>query len=576
MDINWLHKKRADQAEIKQLGEDIKIDSILSEILIQRGIKTVEEAKTFFNPSLDDLHDPFLMKNLKSAAKRLEKAILNKQKIRLLGDYDVDGTTSVALLYTYLKDLTDNLSFYVPDRYEEGYGVSQKSVELAVEDGVELFITIDCGTKNSLELNWLSNRGCDVIVCDHHEPGDELPNGILLNPKQVDCEYPFKDLCGCGVGYKLLEGYEKLIKKENSTLTSLLDYVAIAIGADIVSVMGENRILTHFGMQILKDKPRPCFVSLLNSAGKTGDITLTDVVFGIAPRINAAGRIRVASDAVKLMISEDDKEITSLALQIEAHNSERKSLDSGITIEALQQILDNEEYANQSSTVVFHDSWSKGVVGIVASRLIEQHFRPTIVLTEQEGLLTGSARTVNDFDIHSALVTCEDLLEKFGGHQHAAGMTLKKENFKAFQKRFDQYVREHILEEDKSPKLIVDLEIKMTDIFKPGESLAILPRLKRILDRMEPFGPNNMKPVFLLRGVCASSVRILKGAHLKLEILHPDYPQVKIPAIGFGHADKEDLVASGMEFDLAFTLEANHWKNRTTLQLSIKDIKEAQ
>jgi single-stranded-DNA-specific exonuclease len=573
MQKRWLVTGPIPKHEVVSLSDALKVNTVVSEILLQRGIKNFEEAKEFFRSDVKKLHDPFLMKGMLDAVLRLNKAIQDNDSVMLYGDYDVDGTTSVALLYNYLSGKIKNLSFYIPDRYEEGYGVSQKGMEKALTDKIDLIITLDCGIKNKTELDWAVDKGIEVIVCDHHEPGEALPKAIILNPKQKGCAYPFKDLCGCGVGFKLLQGLQQHNKWKEKELFDLLDYVAIAIGADLVSVVDENRILAIEGLKRLNTKTRKNFDKLLEIAGKVKPLTLTDVVFTIAPRINAAGRINVGSDAVRLMISNDVDEIQMFANSINDHNTERRALDEVITKEALAILASDKSFEKQKSTVVFKEGWSKGVVGIVASRLIEQHFKPTIVFAESNGLLTGSARTVNDFDIHETLTKCADLLVKFGGHTHAAGLTLEKGKIGEFKTRFESIVAEGLATEDLHPTVNVDLEINFTDIFTRGESLQAIPRLKRVLDQLEPHGPKNMKPVFLSRNVYAVNTRVLKEKHLKLTLVQPD-SDIQLEAIGFNLGDKLDLLGSGLPVDILYTLEGNTWKDRTTLQLNVKDIRE--
>ncbi len=573
MQKRWLITEPIPLADIKSLSNALKVSTVMSEILLQRKVNSFSQAEEFFRPDLKKLHDPFTMKGMDLAVKRLTLATENKESVLLYGDYDVDGTSSVALLYNYLKSKVEKLQFYIPDRYEEGYGVSMKGMQHAVDINADLIITLDCGIKNKAELDWAVEKGVDVIVCDHHEPGDELPKAIILNPKQKDCDYPFKDLCGCGVGFKFLQALQQKNGWKEEELFQLLDFVAIAIGADLVSVVDENRILAYHGLKQFNKKTRPNFAKLLEIAGKPLPLTLTDVVFTIAPRINAAGRINVGSDAVRLMISEDNDEIQEFANNINDHNTERRALDETITKEALQMLSEDGTFEKQKSTVVYKEGWSKGVVGIVASRLIEQHFKPTIVFAGSNGLLTGSARTVNDFDIHESLTKCSDLLVKFGGHTHAAGLTIEKEKINEFKKRFESVVAEGLAVEDLHPTVSVDIEINFSDIFNSGESLQKLPRLKRVLDQLEPHGPGNMKPVFITKNVFAVNTRILKEKHLKLTLVQPD-SDIQLEAIGFNLADKIDFLASGVPADIIYTLESNTWNDRTTLQLNIKDVRE--
>lgn len=572
MQKRWTLLPSPENDAVLRLCNELKIDTVLSQLLLQRDIKNFQEAERFFRPKLSELHDPFLLLNMASAVERLEEALVKKQKILLYGDYDVDGTTSVALLFHFLREKSEQLQFYIPDRYSEGYGVSQSAMEWAVEEKFDLLITLDCGIKNVKELNWIKEKGVDVIVCDHHEPGETIPEAIVLNPKQVGCPYPFKELCGCGVAFKLLQALITRSIGNEEEIMALLDFVALAIGADIVSVQGENRILAYHGLNLINEVGRPCFDVLLQVAGRAKPVTLTDVVFTIAPRINAAGRIFQASEAVELMLSSSPEEIKERAEKINEYNSTRRNLDESITTEALEQIINEPDFENRRTNLAHKEGWSKGVVGIVASRLIEQHYKPTIVFAEEDGILTGSARTVNDFDIHHCLVQCEDLLLKFGGHTHAAGLSLTKNNLPAFKSRFENIVAESIAVEDLQPTVSISLEIQFSDIFKAKESRTALPRLKRLLDLMEPHGPQNMKPVFLTRNVYATDARVLKDKHLKLTVTQPD-TTLNIAAIGFSLADKLDDVASGVPFDIAYTIESNTWKDKTTLQLNIKDIR---
>jgi single-stranded-DNA-specific exonuclease len=506
------------------------------------------------------------------AVDRVNTAIRLGEKVLLFGDYDVDGTTAVALLYSFLKEHYDALDYYIPDRYKEGYGVSFQGIDHAVENGFSLIISLDCGIRSVEHVAYAKEKGVDFIVCDHHNPGEVLPDCIVLDPKRKDCSYPYKELSGCGVGFKLLQGLSIKNGWELDKLFKHLDLLAISIGADIVPVTGENRILCYHGMLQLNDQPRKAFQELLAVAQKTFPLTLTDVVFTIAPRINAAGRLRSGKHAVELMISDDVDEIRRIALEIDADNKERRKLDQLITSEALELIGHDTQFEQRKTTVVFKNDWHKGVVGIVASRLIEKHFRPTIVLTESNGKATGSARTVNDFDIHAALIKCEHLLDQFGGHTHAAGMTLPLENVTSFQEQFEKVVNELITIEDQTPEQEVDVEIGFDEIFLHGENRMKVPRIKRILEQFEPHGPGNMKPVFMAKNVYATDLRVLKEAHLKLTMVQPD-SDVAIDGIGFGLAEKQDLVASGLPFDVVFTLESNKWNNKETLQLNFKDIR---
>jgi single-stranded-DNA-specific exonuclease len=572
MQKRWLIKSAVDDTTLEEFRSLLKVDKIVGTLLLQRGIQSFDEANLFFRPELSQLHDPFLMKDLREAAERINSAIANNERILLFGDYDVDGTTAVALMYTFLRKHYENVDFYIPDRYAEGYGVSYQGIDHAQAEGCALIISLDCGIRSVEHVAYAKSKNIDFIVCDHHNPGNELPDCLVLDPKRKDCAYPYKELSGCGVGFKLLQGLVQINEWNLHELYEQLDLLAVSIGADIVPVTGENRVLCYFGMQHLNAKPRKAFQELLLVAKRSFPLSLTDVVFTIAPRINAAGRLRSGRFAVQLMISENSDEIRQLALEIDEDNKERRTIDKVITREALEMIDADPSFLTSKSTVVFKQDWHKGVVGIVASRLIEKHFKPTIVLTESNGKATGSARTTNHFDIHEALTRCEHLLEQFGGHTHAAGMTLALENVEEFRREFDKVVGSLITLEDATPEQEIDIEINFDEIFLPGENRMKLPRLKRILDQFEPHGPGNMKPVFLVRNVYATDQRILKEEHLKLKVVQPN-SDVALDAIGFNLADKADLTASGVPFDLAFTLETNRWQERETIQLNIKDIR---
>lgn len=572
MQKRWLIKSAVDDTIVEEFRSLLKVDKIVGTLLLQRGIQSFDEANLFFRPELSQLHDPFLMKDLREAADRINSAIANNERILLFGDYDVDGTTAVALMYTFLRKHYENVDFYIPDRYAEGYGVSYQGIDHAQAEGCALIISLDCGIRSVEHVAYAKSKNIDFIVCDHHNPGNELPDCLVLDPKRNDCAYPYKELSGCGVGFKLLHGLVQINEWNLHELYEQLDLLAVSIGADIVPVTGENRVLCYFGMQHLNAKPRKAFQELLLVAKRSFPLSLTDVVFTIAPRINAAGRLRSGRFAVQLMISENSDEIRQLALEIDEDNKERRTIDKVITREALEMIDADPLFLTSKSTVVFKEDWHKGVVGIVASRLIEKHFKPTIVLTESNGKATGSARTTNHFDIHEALTRCDHLLEQFGGHTHAAGMTLALENVEEFRREFDKVVGSLITLEDATPEQEIDIEINFDEIFLPGENRMKLPRLKRILDQFEPHGPGNMKPVFLVRNVYATDQRILKEEHLKLKVVQPN-SDVALDAIGFNLADKADLTASGVPFDLAFTLETNRWQERETVQLNIKDIR---
>ena len=571
MQKRWLAKSPIDSTQIDEIRSKLKVDSVVAELLLQRGIDSYDTAEQFFRPKLSELHDPFLMKNMAGAVDRLNQAIEKEEKVLLYGDYDVDGTTAVATLYSFLKNHIKNLDYYIPDRYSEGYGVSEQGIDFAIKEKFDLIITLDCGIKAVNTLNRAAENGVDVIVCDHHTPGDILPNALILDPKQFDCEYPYEELSGCGVGFKLLQGLIQKNQWKLEPLFELLDLLAISIGADIVQITGENRILCFHGLRLLNENPRVAFKEMLILANRSFPVSLTDVVFTIAPRINAAGRLRSGKYAVELMISDDLEEIRQLAAEINEDNLNRRELDQQITQEALSKLENQPE--DRFSNVVYDDDWHKGVVGIVASRIIESHYKPTVVLTRSNGHFSGSARSVEGFDLYAAISKCEDLLEQFGGHTHAAGMTLLPENVEKFANRFEEVVKESIEVEQLTEQLEIDIEIGFDQLFTPEENRLKIPRLKRILNQFEPHGPGNMKPVFVSRNVFATDVRVLKDAHLKLRVVQPN-SDVAIDAIGFNLAHKEDEVASGIPFDLAYTIETNRWNGKETIQLNIKDIRE--
>lgn len=571
MEKKWLVKTPQNKEKTKELQDALKVNQIVAELLLQRGIDTFEGAEAFFRPKLEDLHNPFLMKNMDLAVNRLENAIKNEEKILLFGDYDVDGTTAVALMYGFLKSYCPTIDFYIPDRYAEGYGISFQGIDYAKDNGQTLIIALDCGIKAIDKVIYAKEKGIDFIICDHHEPGNEIPDCIVLDQKQKDCSYPYKELSGCGVGFKLLQGFLNHRNEPMEKLYPFLDLLAISIGADIVAITGENRILCAHGLRILNESPRVAFKELLEVSGKKFPLTLTDVVFIIAPRINAAGRIRSGRMAVELMISEDQEEMNRLSKEINADNLERRSLDQRITAEAIQQIKENPTFEETASTVVFDASWHKGVVGIVASRLIEKYYRPTIVLTESNGLVGGSARSIANFDLYKALTECEDLLEQFGGHQHAAGMTLKRENLDVFTKRFDEVVKRNLRSDNKIPIQEIDVQIDLNDIHGEEEYYKI-PRLKRIIESFEPHGPGNMKPVFYSTNLFASDSRLVKEAHLKLKVIQPK-SKLNYDAIGFNLAHKELETVSGVPFEMAYTLETNDFNGKKSVQLNIKDIR---
>ena len=567
----WQFQQFNQQEELVKLIEGLDISTSLAKILLDRDITNFDAAKSFFRPQLEELHDPFLMKGMDDAVNRIQDAIANDEKIMIFGDYDVDGTTAVALMYQYLTNFTQNLTYYIPDRYKEGYGVSDIGIDFAIDNDITLIIALDCGTKAVEKVKRAKKNKVDFIICDHHTPGETIPDAILLNPKQKGCNYPFKELSGCGVGFKLAQAINDTMALPFSEIEYLLDLVMVAIGADIVSVMGENRVMAHYGLKKLNEQPRVGFKELLKLAKKEGKLTVTDVVFTIAPRINAAGRIKTGNKAVELLLTDTVEAAEVIGKEINNYNTERRVLDKDITEQALNQIRNDEWLLNAQSTVVFNKSWHKGVVGIVASRLIETFYRPTIVLTESNGQAVGSARSVKDFNVYNAIEQCSDLITQFGGHFYAAGMTMPVENVPAFKLKFNQVVSDTITKEQQQSKIEITDVIEFRDIFEAERN--VIPKFYRVLKQFAPFGPDNMHPVFVSKNVeISGSARLLKDEHLKLKVMQADYPDIEIDAIGFGLGEFYNQVQN-KTFDIAYTIDENNWRGKSTLQLMIKDIK---
>ena len=548
---------------VEELSKKIGVNKSIAELLVARGIYDFESAKYFFRPEWSHLHDPFLMKDMKEAVTRIQKAIDTGEGVMIFGDYDVDGTTSVALLTSYLNDKIPKLRAYIPDRYNEGYGISKKGIQEAQADGISLIIALDCGVKAIEQINYANSLEIDFIICDHHLPGPQIPNALaVLDPKRKDCNYPFKELCGCGVGFKLVQALQKHFKSSELELLIYLDLVAIAIAADIVPITGENRTLTFLGLKQLQNSPRLGLHLFIKDIKRP--LVVRDLVYIIAPRINASGRMDQGINSVELLMSKDQNKILSIARSIEFFNTERKSTEERIVEEALQQIELEEEIEN-SSTVVYHHSWHKGVIGIVASRLIEKFYRPTVVITKSGDILAGSARSVSGFDIYSALKSCEDSMIKFGGHKYAAGLTLKPEKLNNFKKAFEDYVKENILPEQKSPFLNYDLELELNNLN---------PKFFRILNQMEPFGPQNSQPVFVTcncRDAGGSRIVGNNKNHLKLDII--DEKGIRFKGIGFGIGYYLKKIKMQKTFSLLYTLDENHYNGEVSLQLNVKDLK---
>jgi single-stranded-DNA-specific exonuclease len=581
MEKRWEIKSVPEPEQIDALSEDLGISKVITKLLVQRGISTYDDAFHFFRPSFEDLHDPFLMLDMDKAIERIERAIEDRENIMVYGDYDVDGTTSVALVFSFFKRHYPNLIYYIPDRYNEGYGISYKGIDTAHKENVSLIIALDCGIKAVEKIDYAKQKGIDFIICDHHLPGDELPKAhAILDPKQPDCEYPYKELSGCGVGFKLIQAYAASNDIDFADLEPYLDLVAISIAADIVDVTGENRVLAYYGLKQINQNPRPGIESILEYTNikRTYDneskfafnkeLMISDLVFTIGPRINAAGRVSIARNSVDLLKATDRKEADRIASDINEQNDERRNLDSQATEEALEMIKNDERLQSSKTTVVYSTSWHKGVLGIVASRLTETYYRPSIVFNLENGMLTGSARSVKGFDVYSAIDQCSDLLENFGGHKYAAGLSMKEENIKEFIYRFEDIVAKSIDDVLLVPEIEVDAEIDLKNINK---------KFYNILRQFAPFGPGNMSPVFVTRNVLDSGhARVVGNDHLKLQVVDADTLRSFFDSIAFQQGDKINIVNSQQAFDICYSIGENTWNGRTSLQLFIKDIKSVQ
>ncbi|NHM03019.1 single-stranded-DNA-specific exonuclease RecJ [Flavobacterium difficile] len=562
--MRWTIKSKPEKEKVQALQNVLSVDETIATLLVQRGIETFEQAKTFFRPTLEDLHNPYLMKDMDKAVSRIEKAIANNENILVFGDYDVDGTTAVSLVSSYLRSYYPNVATYIPDRYNEGYGISYIGIDYAEDNDVSLIIALDCGIKSLDHVNYAKAKNIDFIICDHHRPGDSLPEAIaVLDPKRSDCSYPYDELCGCGVGFKLIQA---LAENRNQTILDLvpyLDLVATAIAADIVPITGENRVLAKFGLEVINTNPRPGIKALIQNVKKKV-LTITDVVFIVAPRINAAGRVKHGNEAVALLTEYNLEQAEQFASEIEGYNSDRKDLDKQITKEALLQIEENNE-TERFSTVVYQENWHKGVIGIVASRLVENYYRPTIVFTKSGDKLAASARSVKDFDVYNALEACSEHLVQFGGHMYAAGMTLKEENYQNFKEAFEKVVKNTIHPDLLIPEIAVDLELDFSDINE---------KFMRILKQFEPFGPENMTPVFMSKNIVDSGYAKTLGndsEHLKVFVKQNHSPNFN--AIGFGLGKKINLVKNKQPFDAVYVVEENEWNGNVSLQLQLRDIR---
>ena len=559
---------------LKDAADDLVAEGLVHErctlqaarLLVQRGMTDRENASLFFRPELAHLHDPFLMAGMQQAVERIERALGDQERVMVYGDYDVDGTTAVALVYAFLRKFTGNITFYIPDRYAEGYGISFAGIDHAAADGVSLIIALDCGIKAIDKAEYARSKGIDLIICDHHRPGDRLPDAVaILDPKRDDCNYPYKELSGCGIGFKLMQGFAQRNGIPEQDLWPLLDLVAVSTACDIVPITGENRVLAHFGLQQLNIDPRPGLKVMMGMANVKKKLCVTDLVFMIGPRINAAGRVEHGRQAVELLLSHEAKQAEQMGLRLDLNNSHRQEIDKEITQQAMEQIAGDPRLRSAWSTVLFHGSWHKGVIGIVASRLIEKYYRPTVILTESNGMAVGSARSVKGFDVYEAINSCSDLLEQFGGHMYAAGLTMPLENVPLFRERFEEVVRGKMQPHMRIPEEEVDIELRFTDLTPP---------LFMVLKHMAPYGPGNMRPLFLTRGVMdRGQARLVGVDHLKMCLAHPEDERIHFDAIGFKLAHHLDLVKSGKPFSIVYCVEENEWQGRRSVQLNIKDIK---
>lgn len=566
MEKQWRIFKHPSPADVAQLQEKLGVDRIVASLLHQRGLSDFESAKLFFRPELSQLHDPFLMKGMKLAIDRINSAIQKNEKVMIYGDYDVDGTTSVSLVFSFFKEHIRQIDHYIPDRYKEGYGISFKGIDYAADNGFSLIIALDCGIKAIDKIDYANSKNIDFIICDHHLPGDEVPKAhAVLDPKQTDCNYPYKELSGCGIGFKLIQAFSIQNKLPLQNCYNYLDLTAASIAADIVPITGENRVLAQHGLSIINSQPRPGIKALLNLNQSTQPATITSLVFGLGPRINAAGRIDHARKAVELLICDNDSEAAELASAINDTNTHRKDLDLGTTQEAYEILENDVKLADKTTTVLFNEKWHKGVIGIVASRLIERYYRPTIILTESDGKATGSARSVKEFDVYSAIEKCSDLLEQFGGHKFAAGLTLKKENVEAFQIKFEQIVSSSITKDQLIPKTEIDLVIDLHEITE---------KLVRILKQFAPHGPENMTPSFCCRNVFDTGWgRIVGTNHLKLELFQKSNPNIRFQAIAYDKGDYINFFQRKTPMDIVFKIQENDYKGISSVQLLIEEIK---
>ena len=573
-ECKWILKEPADAAKVSRLAAELGIDSVLADLLVKRGVETFEQARSFFRPSLEDLHDPFLMKDMDIAVQRVRDAITGGQRILVYGDYDVDGTTAVSLVYSFLRRFTPEVDFYIPDRYSEGYGLSMKGIDYAAGSGVKLIITLDCGIKAIEKVEYARTKGIDVIICDHHLPEAELPKAVaVLDPKREDCHYPFDDLSGCGVGFKLVQAYSIRYGIPFESLIPLLDLLVVSISADLVSMVGENRVLAHFGLKQLNEDPRKGLLAMISlSQLEPGHLTIDDIVFKIGPRINAAGRMDEGKKAVELLSATDMDRALEIGREINEKNNDRKDIDREITREALEMVQKGKCLINDNAIIVYNPGWNKGVVGIVASCLVEAFYKPTVVLTNSNaaGFITGSARSVAGFDLYESIEHCADLLEDFGGHVYAAGLTLKQSNIKEFAERINGFISGKITTEMLTPVVTIDAKLDFAQI---------TPKFLRLLKQFQPFGPGNNNPLFLTENVYDGGNGRKVGAggvHVKLDLIQESQPYHQIPAIAFNMSEFYDYIKAGNPFDACYSIVENYYRGNSTTQLRIKDLHERE
>ena len=564
MENRWSAKQIPNQEVVARLSKEINVSIHIANILVQRGIDTFEKAKQYFRPSLSDLHDPFLLKDMDVAYARIKDAVTKQEKMMVYGDYDVDGTTAVSIVYSYFKTLNQNIEYYIPDRYKEGYGISKIGIDFAAENNIHLIIALDCGIRSNDLIDYANSKGVDFIICDHHLPGEKLPNAAaILNPKRFDCTYPYKELSGAGIGFKLIQGYSKKEGFSEEKILEYIDLVAVSIASDLVEMRGENRVLAFFGLKKLNENPSIGLQSLLESAAAKSKYSIQDIIFGIGPKINAAGRVADAKSAVKVLIEQDFSTARQLSRILNDRNDERKELDTDITKEAVNIVENTPGLLDRKSIVLRGKDWHKGVVGIVASRMVEQFYKPTIVFSLNDGVYTGSARSVKNFDIHEAIQCCSEFVDQFGGHKYAAGLSVKLENFEMFAEAFEKYVAANITESSLTPEVEYDLELELSDINE---------NMMKLVSQMAPFGPGNTMPIFKTDNVKAqNTARVLKDKHLKLQL--SGNTRHTFDAIGFGLAEHYHTVSNGNIFNACYSIEENNYNGRISVQLRLRDIK---